>query len=74
MFPIYRHCKAAYASHFTAGKKYYIEAIHKESYGEDFIKVGVREPNGRTRLLTDADMKWALTGMLFKAIRCDTIR
>ena len=42
--------------------------IHKESNGEDYVKVGISEPNGGRKLLTDSEMNWALTGRLFDQI------
>ena len=56
-------CKSAYGSYFRAGNKYYIEAVHKESSGDDYITVRASEPNGQKRLITDSEMQWALTGM-----------
>lgn len=66
----YSKCKSAYGSYFRAGNKYYIEAVHKESSGDDYITVRASEPNGQKRLITDSEMQWALADTDIRVIVC----
>ena len=50
----------------AAGQLYYIEAVHKDSTGDDFLKVGARqEKDQQITEITSQNTKWALIGNIW---------